>query len=48
MAEIPRNSTGLSGEYFAAAELYRRGWSGRMTIKSIFELFQPSPGLPER
>ena len=32
MAEIPRNSTGLSGEYFVAAELYRRGWSVGMTI----------------
>jgi len=26
MSEIPRNNTGLSGEYFVAAELYRRGW----------------------
>lgn len=32
MAEISRNSTGLSGEYFVAAELYRRGWSVGMTI----------------
>ena len=32
MPEIPRNSTGLSGEYFMAAELYRRGWSVGMTI----------------
>jgi hypothetical protein len=32
MAEIARNSTGLSGEYFVAAELYRRGWSVGMTI----------------
>ena len=32
MPEIPRNSTGLSGEYFVAAELYRRGWSVGMTI----------------
>jgi hypothetical protein len=32
MAEIPRNNTGLSGEYFVAAELYRRGWSVGMTI----------------
>lgn len=32
MPEIPRNSTGLSGEYFVAAELYRRGWSIGMTI----------------
>ena len=32
MPIIPRNSTGLSGEYFVAAELYRRGWSVGMTI----------------
>lgn len=32
MAEIARNNTGLSGEYFVAAELYRRGWSVGMTI----------------
>jgi hypothetical protein len=32
MSDIPRNSTGLSGEYFVAAELYRRGWSVGMTI----------------
>ena len=32
MAEIPRNNTGLSGEYFVTAELYRRGWSVGMTI----------------
>jgi hypothetical protein len=32
MPEIQRNSTGLSGEYFVAAELYRRGWSVGMTI----------------
>jgi len=32
MAEISRNNTGLSGEYFVAAELYRRGWSIGMTI----------------
>lgn len=32
MAEIPRNNTGLAGEYFVAAELYRRGWSVGMTI----------------
>ena len=32
MAEIAKNSTGLSGEYFVAAELYRRGWSVGMTI----------------
>lgn len=32
MSEIPRNNTGLAGEYFVAAELYRRGWSVGMTI----------------
>ncbi len=32
MSEISRNNTGLSGEYFVAAELYRRGWSEGMTI----------------
>jgi hypothetical protein len=32
MAEIQRNNTGLSGEYFVAAELYRRGWSVGMTL----------------
>ncbi len=32
MSEIPSNSTGLSGEYFVAAELYRRGWLVGMTI----------------
>jgi len=32
MAEIQRNSTGLSAEYFVAAELYRRGWSVGITI----------------
>ncbi|MDP2653905.1 MAG: hypothetical protein Q8Q08_07735 [Candidatus Omnitrophota bacterium] len=32
MAEISRNNTGLSGEYFVAAELYRRGWSVGMTV----------------
>jgi len=32
MSEISRNNTGLSGEYFVAAELYRRGWSVGMTI----------------
>ena len=30
--EIPRNNTGLSGEFFVAAELYRRGWSVALTI----------------
>jgi len=35
MSEIPRNSTGLSGEYFVAAELYRRGWSVGMTIGKV-------------
>jgi hypothetical protein len=32
MPKIPRNNSGLSGEYFVAAELYRRGWSVGMTI----------------
>ena len=32
MAEISPNNTGLAGEYFVAAELYRRGWSVGMTI----------------
>jgi hypothetical protein len=32
MSEIPRNNAGLSGEYFVAAELYRRGWSVGRTI----------------
>ena len=32
MSEIPRNNTGLSGEYFVAAELYRRGWSVGLTV----------------
>ncbi len=32
MAEISNNNTGLSGEYFVAAELYRRGWSVGLTI----------------
>lgn len=32
MAEISPNNTGLSSEYFVAAELYRRGWSVGMTI----------------
>jgi len=32
MSEISKNNTGLSGEYFVAAELYRRGWSVGMTI----------------
>ena len=27
MSEIPRNNTGLSGEYFVTAELSRCGWS---------------------
>ncbi|MEY8780315.1 hypothetical protein AB9K32_07795 [Allomuricauda sp. XS_ASV26] len=29
---LPRNSSGLSGEYFVAAELYRRGFSVGLTI----------------
>ena len=47
MAEIPRNNTGLSGEYFVAAELYRRGWSVGMTIgnaKSV-DLFAEKDAL---
>jgi hypothetical protein len=32
MSKIPRNNSGLSGEYFVAAELYRRGWSIGVTI----------------
>lgn len=32
MAEIPSNSTGLSGEYFVAAELLRRGYSVGITM----------------
>ncbi len=32
MGEIPSNNTGLSGEYFVAAELYRRGYNVGMTI----------------
>lgn len=41
-----RNSTGLSGEYFVAAELYRRGFSVGMTIgnaKSV-DLFAEKDG----
>lgn len=32
MAEIARNSTGLSGEYFVAAELLRRGFNVAITM----------------
>lgn len=32
MAEIQRSSTGLSGEYFVAAELLRRGYSVGITM----------------
>jgi predicted AAA+ superfamily ATPase len=32
MAEIPSSSTGLSGEYFVAAELLRRGYSVGITM----------------
>lgn len=32
MAEIQSSSTGLSGEYFAAAELLRRGYSVGITM----------------
>jgi len=32
VTKLPRNSSGLSGEYFVAAELYRRGFSVGLTI----------------
>ncbi|MCB9185576.1 MAG: ATP-binding protein [Flavobacteriales bacterium] len=32
MAVIAKVSTGLSGEYFVAAELYRRGWLVGITV----------------
>jgi hypothetical protein len=32
MPEPDRNSTHLAGEYFVAAELYRRGYSVAMTL----------------
>ena len=32
MAEIARNSTGLSGEYFVAGELLRRGFNVAITM----------------
>ena len=32
MAAIAKVSTGLSGEYFVAAELYRRGWLVGITV----------------
>ena len=32
MAEIQASSTGLSGEYFVAAELLRRGYSVGITM----------------
>lgn len=32
MAEITRNRTGLSGEYFVAAELLRRGFNVVITM----------------
>lgn len=32
MPVIARSSTGLSGEYFVAAELYRRGWLVGITV----------------
>src|SRR5438094_102974 len=32
MPELDRNSTHLAGEYFVAAELYRRGYSVAMTL----------------
>lgn len=44
--KLPRNSSALSGEYFVAAELYRRGYSVGMTIgnaKSV-DLFAEKNG----
>ncbi len=35
MAEIQSNSTGLSGEYFVAAELLRRGYSVGITMGNV-------------
>jgi hypothetical protein len=32
MAIIQRSNTGLPGEYFVAAELYRRGWTVGITM----------------
>lgn len=32
MEKLPRNSSGLSGEYFVSAELYRRGFNVGLTI----------------
>ena len=32
--KIHKNSTGLSSEYFVAAELYRRGYSVAITLGS--------------
>lgn len=32
MARISNTNSGLAGEYFVAAELYRRGWTVGMTI----------------
>ena len=32
MEKLPKNSSGLSGEYFVAAELYRRGYNVGLTI----------------
>lgn len=47
MPEIPRNNTGLSGEYFVAAELYRRGWSVGMTLGNAkaVDLFAEKNGI---
>jgi len=46
MAEIAKSSTGLSGEYFVAAELYRRGWSVGMTVGNAkaIDLFAEKDG----
>jgi len=30
--KLPKNSSGLSSEYFVAAELYRRGYNVGLTI----------------
>jgi len=44
MLEIPRNNTGLTGEYFVAAELYRRGWSVGMTIGNAGKFYGNKQG----
>lgn len=44
--KLPKNSSGLSGEYFVAAELYRRGYSVGMTIGNAkaIDLFAEKDG----